>query len=478
MHKSVSTRQQAGLRMIVAGWIACSMAVCLGNPSRVRVRLDVEGELVATAGRDVEPVRQPISVAGRFEFVETPADEASAAAAFREYCDATAEIVVAGERTDVRLAEDAQRLNVVRVGTAAVPYLPRGFLTRDERDLLDIPFDPLLVDGLRPAAVVATGNQWNVPADIAAGLLAVDTIETGSLEAKLESVGDCMAIVRLSGVVDGAVDGVPTHLVIDGSCSVEAAPDISSDTTSLRYRLDGRVSRLTVTLREQRQASHVSPGFAVEARVAMSRSAVAGEADSAEATETSTYEVDAVQLSRQRPQTAGSPDKLWHHDLGGRFDLVHDVRWRAVEQTPGALVLRLVDRGALVAQCSITTLPPAAATALPTIDEVKRDIRRSLAGEFERFEEATVDTRDDGVVIVRVVSAGTAAALPFRWIHVVMADTAGRRASVAFMMEASMAERFGTADGDVVAGLRLDSGQGRGGEATREARLPRKTATP
>ena len=93
------------------------------------------------------------------------------------------------------------------------------------------------------------GEAWDVSGDVAAGLLAVDTIEAGSLVAKIDSVSDCLAQVTFTGVIDCAVDGVPTHVVVDGRYAIEAAPDISSDATSLRYRLDSRVAEITATLR-------------------------------------------------------------------------------------------------------------------------------------------------------------------------------------------------------------------------------------
>jgi hypothetical protein len=473
MHKS---RRQTMLRIGSVGCLICMMTACFGDPTQVEVRLDVTGELVAPAGRGAEPVRRPISVAGRFDFIETPADDSADVAAIREYRSATAEIVVDGQPTIVALGTDARRLSVARLGTTAVPFLPHGLLTREERDLLDIPCDPLLIDALQPPSVVAVGDTWDVPADVAAGLLAVDTIETGSVEATLDSVSDCVAQVTLAGVVDGAVDGVPTHVVVDGGYTIAAAPDISSDATSLRYRLDSPIAKLTATLRERRQASHVAPGFAVEARVRVTRSAAPGEATSSTVIETSPAGDQAAAHPPRRP-AIGRPDRLWYRDPSGRFDLAHDARWRIVEQAAGSVVMRLVDHGALVAQCSITALPQVGVADTPTVEEVKRDISRSLDGQFERFEDASLSTRDDGVTVVRVVSAGTAGDLPFLWVHGVLADEAGRRAGVTFMLEASMAKRFGTADADLLAGLQLTS-DGASGAAAREARLPRKTATP
>lgn len=440
------------------------------DAERVRVTVDVQGELVTPAGRDVGPVRQPIVVAGRFDFVEISPTATGGQAAIRSFIDASATIEVDGDTNAVGIPADARRIHVAREGTAAVPYLADAFLTREERDLLDIPFDPLLLEGLRPASVVTAGDRWKVPADIAAGLLAIDTIEVGTIEARLEDVTDCQARVTLSGVIDGAIDGVPTHLVLEGRCTLPAAPDITSDDTALRYRLDGGVSQVDVTLRERRQASHVAAGFEVEARVAVNRSPHDGD-------EPAEPDPAAPPAGPPRRRGAGGPGLLWLRDVGQRFDLVHDARWRAVETAPGTVVMRYVDLGALVAQCSITALPPAG-TSAPTVDEVQRDIRRSLAGQFERFESASATTREDGVTVVRVSSLGTAESLPFRWVHHVLADASGRRASVAFMMEVSMAERFGTADQALVDGLLLVAEPGDGGPATREARLPRKTPTP
>lgn len=453
------------LRLVCAGVVAVVVpAVSLAETSRVRVKLDVRGELFATVDQAGESVRQPIAVAGRFDFLDTPATaDAAPAVSIRTFSDAAAEITVDGRTAHVVLPEEARRVLVARVGTAPVPYLAGGFLTRAELDLLELPFDALLLEELRPREAVVVRDAWEVPADVAAGLLAIDTVETGGIKATVEEVADLRARVALSGIIEGAVDGVPTHLVVEGSCVIVASPDISSDSEALRYRLDGGVTNVAVTIQERRQPSHVAPGLDVEAHIVVS---TAGH-------EPTTAEAEPPHDMGDRRRGAGGPGLVWHRDADRRFGLVHDARWRTVEEGAGSVVMRYVDRGALVAQCSITALPPAPASSMPTIAEVQRDIRGSLAGQFERFEGATEATRSDGVTVVRVESAGTAEKLPFRWVHYVLADKAGRRASVAFMMEAALARRFGDADQELVDGLTLDDTP-----ATREARAPRKTTTP
>jgi hypothetical protein len=173
---------------------------------------------------------------------------------------------------------------------------------------------------------------------------------------------------------------------------------------------------------------------------------------------------------------------VWHSDPAGGCDLVCDARWRVVEDGPAGLVLRFVDHGALVGQCSLTTLPRANALEPPTIAAVQRDIERSLGGQFDHFEDAAEVTREDGVRIVRIVTAGTAENLPFRWIHHVLTAADGRRAAATFMFEASAAGRFAAADREFVAGLAFPGAAAppaaAGSPAERAARVPRETVTP
>jgi len=439
---------------------------------RVRVDLDVRGELFAPTGRDSPPVRQPIAVEARFDFTERR--EPARATTGRIYAEAKAVIRVDGLPQEVALGADARRVEVALQGTTPTPYLADAFLTRDEADLLDTPFDSLLLDRLLPADHVAIHDAWAIPADAAAGMLAIDTIESGGLEAKLVAVEDGAAQVRLTGIVDGAVDGVPTHLAVEGDCTFTAEAAARDDAPAGWRLLAPRV--VAVTIRERRQAGHVAPGLDVEARVSVARHPLAATAVGA-APAVEPGDVDSI-----RRRGTGRPGLVWHDGRERGYDLVADARWRVVEDGPAGLVMRYVDRGALVGQCSLTVLPRGDALAPATIAEVQRDLERSLAGQFGRFAHASEATRSDGVRIVRVAAEGTAENRPFRWIHHVLTDARGRRAAVTFMLESAAEKRFGTADRELVDGLGFpaEPEADRPGEspADRAARVPRETVTP
>ena len=441
--------------------------------TRVRLKLDVSGELFAPAGPDAPQAREAIAVDARFDFIESADKQERKGVFLRHYAYASAELMIAGERSRVMLANDARTVLVALQGTTATPYLAAAFLAREERDLLETPFDPLLLDALRPVAAVVTGDSWDVSADIVAGLLAIDTIESGGIRATLTGIEDGRAAVTFAGIVDGAADGMPTHVVVEGSCVVA----VLENPAASPCRLDGPVQSLTATRRERREAGHVAPGFDVEARLSCARSVAESVPPQAGA--------DAGTSPGTRRAGDGRPGLIWHRDRSGRYDLVHDDRWRVIEDGDDGLVMRLVDHGALVGQCSITALPPADVRP-PQLAEVQRDVQRSLAGQFDHVVHASEATRSDGVRIVRVEAAGTAEGRPFRWMHHVLADGAGRRVAVTCMVEQPMASRFATADRDLVDGLLVAPGEGGGGAAEgpksppddRAARVPAKSRMP
>ena len=437
---------------------------------RVRVRLDVTGELLAPAGPDAAAVREAVEMAARFDFEETslaPTAPEAAPVVRRSYRDATASMRVGDATTTATLGADARQLLVARQGTTPMPYLDDGFLSGEESDLLETPFDSLLIDDLLPREPVSIGQVWEIPADVTAGLLAIDTVESGVIEARIQDVTNARATVTFAGIIDGAVDGVPTHVTVEGSFAVGArtivATTPSTDSEPVGHQLHGRVAQVSAVIRERRQASHVAPGFDVEARLLVARTSLDPglKKDSGQHAEP-VADVAATAVRKgtadgqpPRRRGAGGPGRVWYRDPQGRFDLVHDVRWRRVEDGPNGLVMRLVDRGALVGQCSMTSLPQAPAASLPTRDDVQRDVERSLSGQVVRSDAAEELDHPDGLRVVRLASSGTAGRLPFRWIHYVLAAQDGSRVSVTFMFEESMQQRFGDADRPLIEGLRL-----------------------
>lgn len=437
--------QRTGLAWVLAVVVAALFTLRPLAASQVVHEVTVEGDLFATAGAGTEPIREPISLAARFAFTERPAPAAGPNVTLRRYAVAAAAIDVGGVASRRLLGRDGRELLVTVQGTTVSPWLADGFLSREEADLLDTPFEPLLIDGLKPEGPVAVGETWKVPADLVAGLLAIDTVESGGIEASLAEVAEGRARVRLAGTVTGGVDGVPTRLEVQGEATVAAGGDEPAE----RWRLEGRVVELEAVIKERRQAGWVAPGLDVEARVVIRR--VDEEAPAGPADEPAADELGP--MIAERPRGQGRPGVVWHRHPGGRYAVVMDGRWRVIEDGPEGLVMRFVDRGALIGQCSILPLPPTDADTPPTAETVRSDVRRSLGDQFGHIAESDASTREDGTRVVRVVVDGAAEGRPFRWIHHVLTDPAGHQVAVTFMLEPVLADRFAAADRELVAGL-------------------------
>ena len=408
--------------------------------SRITIALEVRGELFAEATPDRSPVSQPITLDAHFAFVEQPI-EGENAAVVRHYRQAAAAFQTGSRSSHTVLAADASEILVNLQGTTPLPFMANGFLSREEAELLDMPFDSLLVEGLRPADAVAESATWKVPADLTAGLLAIDTVESGSLDAILRRVDQGVAEVAFSGTVTGAVDGAPTRIVVEGGFRCRASSSPTEDT----WLLNQQIEKLDVQLNERREAGWVAPGLDVTATLSMDRSADIGEP----------VDDELVPPAADRPQAAGRPGTVWERHRLGRYTLVVDHRWREVEDGPEGLVMRLMDRGALVAQCSILPLPRSAPDAAPSIETVRRDVERSLADQFGQITASEATTRGDGTRVVRIVAEGSAEDRPFCWIHHVLTGPEGHRAAVTCMFEPAMANRFAAADQELVAGFLL-----------------------
>lgn len=438
------------------------------NGTRVEITLEVRGELFAEANPDHSPLTQPIQLDARFGFIESASPVAQATVC-RRFHTATADYTSGGRTTQSLLSADAREILVVLRGTTPSPYLADGFLSREEADLLEMPFDAALVDRLVPSVPVTAGVGWNIEADLTAGLLAIDTVESGSLEGILLGVENGVASVGLAGTVTGAVDGAPTRIVMTGAlhCAATTADDEA-------WLLSGRVESLEAEIAERREAGWVAPGLDVNARLKLVRSSVDRVCETADGYPSGEDTDQLGPIMADRPHAPGRPGTVWERHRQGRYALVLDERWRVVEDGSEGLVMRFVDHGALVAQCSILPLPRTGPDAAPSMETVRRDVERSLGEQFGLVVSADETTRSDGTRVVRVVAEGTAEDRPFRWIHHVLTDPVGHRAAVTCMHEVAAADRFAIADRELVAGLVLVAD--RPANPPREARLPAAAA--
>ena len=137
----------------------------------------------------------------------------------------------------------------------------------------------------------------------------------------------------------------------------------------------------------------------------------------------------------------------------GNFRFDYDRRWYVTSEEKNVAILRLVDRGELVAQCNISPITDVQKQL--TLADYQREIQQSLGERFGQFLEATEDASEAGYTVFRAVASGKVADLEIQWIYYLLTSPDGERVSLAFTLESSLAERFAAADRELVGAVRF-----------------------
>jgi hypothetical protein len=303
-------------------------------------------------------------------------------------------------------------------------------LTREELDLVDVPANTLLLDRLLPVEPVATGSNWPHEAALWAALLGLDAASKSDVTSRLKHVAaGHEALVELAGHVDGAIHGVATEIEIKGQYEY-----------SLRRQ---RITRLVLLIKEQRSIGHVETGVDATTKLTIDIGPLEESAELAEAAEQLAAEVDsaALLLALESPRR--------------EFALEHSRDWHVVDDSARLVTLRLVERGDLVAQCSVSMLPKATPGTHTSLAKFQSEIQQALGKNFGQFVQASEGADSLGRAVLRTVAVGKVQELPIQWNYYLVADRQGNQAVLAFSIESDLVERFGAADKQLVAGLRI-----------------------
>ena len=330
-----------------------------------------------------------------------------------------------------------------------VLFSPLGPLDHDELDLIAVPANSALIDVLLPNRTVAVGETWKLDTDWLAPVLGLDTVDQSNIVCKLDRVEKNLAIIHAQGVAAGSADGVSSQM-----------------TVAAKFSFDTQLKRITwyaMSLKENRAIGHAQPGLEATSRVQMAlqkRSA------------SPSLHQDVLADLNLKPD---EPARLLEfRSPAGGFALLMDRRWHVMIEREDVSVLRMVDRGELIAQANISALPPLEAGETFTIVDFQQDVKRALADHFGEFVAASESVTDSGLRVMRVVTTGRTAELSIDWVYYHVTDDQGRRLSCVFTHESELAERFGAVDQSLLSSLRFveKTAAGRGVSRTLPKRYP------
>ena len=400
-----------------------------GDMRQAAITFDVGGELLLVS--EEKEIKLPMTVQALIKYQErllSTSDGVRRAA--RNYDHTNVKIKVDNRPITPVLRDDRRLVGVSQGKSDLTIFSPHGPLTREELDLISLPADSLALGGLLPAEPVRPGDTWSPSDATLALLLDLEAVGQSQVKAMLIEVEKGRAKIELSGIVNGAVGGVASEVDLKARCY---------------YGMTSRrIEDVELIYSEKRGVSHASPGANVTAKLRIQLAPLKQSAALAP-------EV----LDRLSLEPAPQTQALEYTSSGRKFQMVHDRQWYVAREDASSTILRRVERGELIAQCNVTALSTLKKDSRTTLPKFQEDIKKSLGDHFGELVTAAEDQDKAGRLVYRVLATGKASDLAVQWIYYLVQDAEGRRTSVVFTLEQSLAEKFAGADRALVASLAM-----------------------
>ena len=395
------------------------------------VLLEVGGDVSELAENKVQEMKMSVVCNLRYDekMLEVPGGSADRLRSVRHYDQANAVIKIDEDGIKPALRSE-RRLIGVQIDLPKVTlFSPKGMLTRDELELIDVLGNSLLLDGLLPEDPVAVDDSWKHSPEMMAALLGLDAVSQTDVESRLRELTDSAARMEMSGKVEGAYGGASTEIELKA-----------------KYRFDRRSQRIdwiAMLVQEKRSIGHVEWGVDAVARIQVTIS------PQSKAPQLADTALEQLPLS-----STAELNRLTYKSAKG-WQLTHDRSWYVTGDHSNLTILRMLDRGELVAQCNISTLPKLAPDKTVTLTEFQHDVQKALGKSFGEFVEAGQWAGEADYRVYRVVVRGEVSEVPIQWYYYLITDRHGRQAAPAFSVGADLVERFDEADRELVRSLRF-----------------------
>jgi hypothetical protein len=309
-----------------------------------------------------------------------------------------------------------------RGGDGVRVFSPSGPLTRSELDLVETPADPLVLGRLLPDRAVGVGDTWEPSAATIKAMTEYEALATTSVRARVESMDEATARIRLAGDVRGAVRGGEGTTTLEGVLTFD--------------RARGRVAGLELSRVEVRGPGQVEVGFRFEGTLSIVR----------EPADTPAELADAVIAGLP---VEASPGLLLLEFLApdGRYRMLHDRDWHLLWDDTRMAVLKRLDRGEMVAQCNLSIGPNAGVGRHQDTAQFQADIRKAIGPRFVA-ELGAEELRDaaPGEFRYRVAVQGREKDQDIVWYYYLIASPRGDQIVATFTLNATDVKRLGDQD--------------------------------
>ncbi len=359
-----------------------------------------------------------------------PGGEAESFRSVREYETAEAEIVVDGNKSAPHLPSGLKLIVAQGRPEGVELYGLNGLLTADELNLIRSPADSLALIALLPSKEVEVGEKWTVPNWAFQMLTALDAVIKGELVCTLDSVDKGIARIKMSGALDGAVDGATTEVKVTGFFT---------------YNLEKKyIAESDFVQSENRAIGPIGPGLNISARIRILRQPG-----------TSPGKLADTKIIEAAVNESPASAKFLRFESPWNISIQHARNWHVYKAEETIAIFRLLEEGNLIAQCDMASITPAKPGGHLAEQIYLSDIRQSLGDRLKSMTNGEVIPSSDHKFIYKVTAEGAVDQLQVMWVFYLVADPSGRQASLMFTVDPSLAEKLAKYDRDFVESLKF-----------------------
>lgn len=402
-----------------------------GDCFKYELAMTLKGEL--RVSRDGKTVALPINAGANHAFTERVLqikDKGLPEKVARQYSLAKSLITVDRSSSVHTLSDDRRLIVAQRHNDERLCYSPAGPLVGDDLELIGEHFDTLALTGVLPARDVRTGESWKLSNEAVQSLCQFGALISNELTAKLDEVADGFASISIGGKASGIELGAMVKLTISARARFEILPK--------------RLVQLDWTQKDERDQGPVSPASTVESTTMVKRQAIEQPKDLSESA------LESVPRGLEAPAALTS---VYHRDGEGRYDVAVSRDWHMVAQTDKHMVLRLMDKGELVAQASLTPWAKADPGKHISADDFKQVMASAPGWQLEEVLDAGEIPADNGRWLYRVCARGQMDEAKVVQTFFIVAGANGDQVIATFTMKPGQASKIGSRDLSLVGSI-------------------------
>ncbi|VAX41837.1 hypothetical protein MNBD_PLANCTO02-1673 [hydrothermal vent metagenome] len=403
-----------------------------GRVFAVEGKMTVSGEL-KTAAREQKVITMPLKVKANLYYQERRLSgtgrDAKALRSLRYYERAAAEIKVAKQVSFKQLSSTHQLLVAQGTRERVLFYSPRLMMKPNDLELLNVAGDSLAILGLLPDQPVEIAETWTPDSWVIQMLTSTEAINKSNLVCKLESVNAGIAEISFEGSIAGATSGTDASSTIKGRFKYDIAKK--------------HMTQIDIIQTEKRSVGATSPGMNVTAKMSYTRTLL----------EKKSHLTD--KLANSIPLEPDAQLLLVTFDATWNSRVTVGRNWKVFHKNSNVAVLRLLEKGSLIAQCNISYVPTAAPGQHLSEKQFQTNIHTALGDKLTKITKAELLKTNDKLYIYRVIATGKSNGIEMNWLYYLCANPDGRQTSFVFAVESKQQEKLANRDVAIVTSIQF-----------------------